>query len=302
MITRKDIEKMVDGQVFETVGLVKSYAVRPTKTNSKYLDGTLELKGSVSFKVWAGDLLDELERCEYQGTICHIKGKVNEYQGKKSVILSDVKALENGAYAPEDFFEEKYNITAYVDGLSKAMEKNCSEEALTLYTKIMGDIYDRFTVEFAARGHHDAVKSGLLVHTYKVICLVARTVKIYPALLSHIDKDLLYLGTFCHDIGKIYEYTNGAIIGNGLLVSHNTFGVEMLASYKNDIIKLKGEDFYYRLLAIVQQHHGEWGERPRTLEAYIIHMLDNVESKFQAINEVLDSGMSTVSIDDYKLI
>lgn len=301
MLTKKDIEGMIDGQIFETVALVKSYDIRPTKNNSKYIDGVLEVKGSVPFKVWSGSLFDDMEKCEYRGVVCHINGKVNEYQGKKSVILSDVRALEKGLYDESDFFEEKYNPAAYIENLNTMVEKTCSPEAQSIYSEVIGSVLDRFKVEFAARGHHDAVRSGLLAHTCKVTFILNRVIKIYPALCDFIDMDVLYLGAIFHDIGKIYEYTNGSIVGNGLLVSHHTFGVEILSGYKDKIVSLKSEEFYYRLLAIIEQHHGEFEETPRTIEAYIIHSIDLIESRFQAMNETVESGLSTISIDGLKL-
>ena len=104
-----------------------------------------------------------------------------------------------------------------------------------------------------------------------------------------------------HDIGKIYEYTNGVIKGNGLIVSHNTFGVEMLSKHKDFIVEKKNEEFYYRLLAIIVQHHGEFGENPRSVEAFMIHMVDYLESSFQAIEESYEKGIKTVSLHNFKL-
>lgn len=125
--------------------------------------------------------------------------------------------------------------------------------------------------------------------------------KLYPNINKVVDNDLFALGATIHDIGKIYEYTNGVIEGNGLLVSHTTFGVEMLSKNKDFIVSLKSEEFYYRLLSIIQQHHGEFGEKPRTVEAYLVHMADYMESSFQAIEESYEKGIRTVSIHDFKL-
>lgn len=302
MLTKKDLDKMVDGQSFETIAVVKSYDIKVAKNGKKYLDGLLEAKGTIPFKVWAGSLFDDMSACDYGDTKCNVRGKVNEYNGAKSLVLSDVKALgEQGAYDPEDFFETKYNISAYWDGLCNLVAKHTSEKGYKIFEKVLSGINDRFKVEFAARGHHDAVMGGLLAHTYKVTNIMARVLKLYPTLDSKMDKDLLIVGSALHDIGKVYEYTNGSIIGNGLLVSHHTFGVEIITVMKDEIIELKSEEFYYRLLAIIEQHHGEFEETPRTIEAYLVHLADLIESKYEAISESLENGDEVVNIDGFKL-
>lgn len=301
MVTKKDLESMVDGQVIESVALVKSYGVRPAKNNNKFIDGMLEMKGSVPFKVWSGTTLDELEKYDYENTVCYITAKVNEYNNSKSLIVTGVKALQEGTYNPADFFEEKYQVDAYWGALCKVVKSNCSEPAVEIFNKVFGEIQDRFKVEFAARSHHDAFRGGLLAHTYKISYIVSRVVKLYPNILKVVDNDLFVLGACMHDIGKIYEYTNGVIKGNGLIVSHNTFGVEMLSKHKDFIVEKKNEEFYYRLLAIIVQHHGEFGENPRSVEAFMIHMVDYLESSFQAIEENYEKGIKTVSLHNFKL-
>lgn len=304
MVSKKELGSMPDGKLIETVCFMKSYSKRPTKNGSSYMSGSLEMKGTVDFKVWAGSLFDEMDTYDYQNTVVFIKGKVNDYGGVKSLILSSVKAVEDGVYSESDFFEEKYAIESYVGALDQIIESHCSEQATSIYREVMSPIMDRFKVEFAARSHHDAVKGGLLAHTYKVLLIMCKTVSFYPNISKVCSGDLLYLGCVFHDIGKIYEYTNGSIIGNGLLVSHHTFGVEILLKYKEKFVDSFGEGFFYRLLSIVEQHHGEYGEEPRTVEAYLIHLVDNLESKFESLDESfqnMSGERSMTTVDSFKL-
>ena len=75
----------------------------------------------------------------------------------------------------------------------------------------------------------------------------------------------------------------------------------MLSKYKEFIIGLKSEEFYYRLLAIIEQHHGEYEETGRTLDVYLVHMVDNLESTYQAIDESIEKGSTTISFGSFKL-
>ena len=301
MLLKENIESMANNEPFETVALVKSYEERLTKKGDKYMDGMLEMKGSVPFKVWGGKLFDTLKEYEYQGCVCQVAGTVNIYNGSVGVILTSVKALEEGTYKESDFFEDKYDIPAYVEALDKLVESKCSEGAISIYHQVMGGLLDKFKVEFASRNHHDAFKGGLLAHTYKVTSILSGVTKHYRALRNFVDPDLLILGAVFHDIGKVYEYTNGVIVGSGTLVSHHTFGVEIMVGLKDLIIELKNEEFYYRLLAIIEQHHGEFEETPRTIEAYIIHSCDILESRLQSINESIEKDFFPVKIDGFKL-
>lgn len=303
MVTKKELANMVDKQPIETVALVKSYDIRVSKNNKdkKYIDGMLEMKGSVPLKVWMGATFDELEKYDYKDQVCYITGTVNVFNGNRSIVIESIKAIAEGTYSPSDFFEEKYQANAYWEALCKLMKKHCTPEGFQIFEKVFGDIEDRFKVEFAARSHHDAVRSGLLAHTYKLVFIMTRVIKLYPNISKRIDIDIPSLGVAIHDIGKVHEYSNGVIEGNGLLVSHHTFGVEMLSKYKEFIIGLKSEEFYYRLLAIIEQHHGEYEETPRTLEAYLVHMVDNLESTYQAIDESIEKGSTTISFGSFKL-
>ena len=303
MLFKKDLEELSDGNVFETVALIKGYDVKPTKTGGKFIGGCVEIQGTVDFKVWSGNkLFENMLQYDYSDTVCHIVGKVNDYNGTRSLILTDVKALEEGTYDKSYFFEDKYDTERYWVALCSLINKNCSQDGIDIFNKVMSDEeLSSFKTEFAARSHHDAVKSGLLAHTYKVTYIMTKIIKLYTSICSVIDTDEVILGCALHDIGKVKEYTNGLVKGNGLLVSHHTFGVEILAKYKDFIIDRKSEEFYYRLLSVVEQHHGEFGETPRTIDAFLVHLADNIEAKFQVIEETFEKDIHSVSLDDFKL-
>ena len=80
-------------------------------------------------------------------------------------------------------------------------------------------------------------------------------------------------------------------------------GVLILEPHKDDIIHLMGKDFYMDLLAIISQHHGEWGERPRTVASVVVHLLDSLESSISTINEMLEGVEkgTQISYNGYKL-
>ena len=78
----------------------------------------------------------------------------------------------------------------------------------------------------------------------------------------------------------------------------------MLYDHKDLIVEKKGEQFFNQLVSILSQHHGEYGERPRTVASYVVHLIDCLEANLTTINSMLEGVDSTTQIryDDYKLI
>ena len=104
------------------------------------------------------------------------------------------------------------------------------------------------------------------------------------------DRDLLLMGVFLHDIGKVRELTYGrafAYTDEGQLVGHIVIGVEMLAEKAAQVPDLTGEPFprelLLRLKHMILSHHGtyEFGspKLPMTPEAIALHYLDNFDAK-----------------------
>lgn len=271
--------------------LIKDYKRRQTKKGGYYLDGISEQVGSLPFKVWSNsNAFDKMLDSDYTGEIVYISGQTNLYGGTLSLTIDDIASADmtGSGIEEDDFFFSKYNGDALLKSLVVKMKKSVSEDTFKVFEMILTPIMDRFKREFAAKGHHDNCKSGLVAHTYKVLTL-AKMIELYPEILRFEgDMDLLYLGCAIHDIGKVLEYTNGVVVGTGMIVSHHTLGVEMLFGLKDKIIEIKGEEFYYRLCAIIEQHHGEYEESPRTIEAYIIHKIDCFESQMQYLNQCLE--------------
>jgi 3'-5' exoribonuclease len=141
----------------------------------------------------------------------------------------------------------------------------------------------------AAKGFHHVYLGGLLEHTLSV----ARLLNLACAHYEGIDRDLLLTGGILHDIGKIYEFSYGRIVdytAEGRLVGHIVMGVEMV---DKRIAAL--EDFpahlALKLRHVLLSHHGdlEYGspKRPKTVEALIVHFMDDLDAKVNAFQEFI---------------
>lgn len=301
-----DLKKMSDGEVISGLALLKDVQKKPTKNGSVFFDGSIEVIGTLQFKVWSGKpAFTKLDTEDYAGQVVWLNGKVNLFGGAISILIEDLNAVElkGSDISESDFFESKYNGKAYYKGLRDNLLKMTNEKILEVFDIVMQGNEEHFCTEFAAKGHHDNCKSGLVAHTYKVL-YIGKILKLYPNIQNFVGNlDLLYLGAALHDVGKIFEYTNGSIVKLGQICSHHTFGVEVLLMHKKEIVTMYDEEFFYRLCAIIEQHHGEFEERPRTIEAYVIHLIDRLESGLQYLDQTLD-GLdkgSQVVIEGFKL-
>lgn len=301
-ILRKDeITNLPAGMRVDGLVLIRTYSEQPTKNGSMYLAGQMECVGTVQFKVWAGNTFNQISENPITETICRIVGEVNDFAGVKSIIIKECYPYEGNEFTPLDFLERKYDSEALYNKMRSIIEAQCSNNALQIFDMVMEPIKNRFMYEFAAIYHHDACVSGLLAHTTKLVRL-AQILKFYPDLSKAVDIDTLYVGAAFHDVGKILEYSNGSLSQLGSMMSHLTLGIEIVRPYKNRIIELKGERFYNDIISVIQQHHNEYGERPRTLVAYIVSILDGLEAQLTDIQEqVIQAKNDVIKIDGNKL-
>lgn len=305
MIKKKDIEGLCDGQRISGFIVFQNIEERLTKSGtSSYLMGNLQCQGTIPYKVWSNapcftELKADTEK--YLNTVCEINGKINVYEGNTSLIIESCR-MPMGNNIPDvlDFFESKYDSAHFWNMLHGLLEKNCSSEAMSVFELVMGDYKSSFLNEFAAVSHHDSCKSGLIGHSTKVTKL-AGILNMYPSLVKRCGgKDVLYVGCALHDIGKVLEYSNGSVTKEGLHISHMVIGAMILSKYESQIVDLMGEEFYYNLISIVSGHAGEFGDRPRTVAAYVVHLLDNMEAHLTSLNELSDNPQQ-IFFEGFKL-
>lgn len=307
ILTVEGIKSLTDGEYVTGLVLVSNYSKQTNKKGGSYIDGMLEAQGQLPFKSWSNsEAFSELDSDpSWKGKIAMVTAKVNDWGGFRSLIVEGIREYTGNEYGKSNFLKTVYDADKYMGVLKGLINKNCSDEAIEAFDVIMDIpmLKDRFTLEFAAKAMHDNVKSGLLAHSLKVTKL-ASMASMYPDLLHRIDKSMLFLGCALHDIGKVMEYTDGVIEGRGTMLSHNTFGAWMLFSKETELVSLLGEKHFYELISVVQQHHGEYGERPRTLLAYVVHQLDLLESMFTMLNTQVQGTPAgeQVRFDDLRLV
>lgn len=286
IITKDEILKKVNGESLKLSLLIKDYSSAVTKTGSPYFNGIAESKGTIPFKVWSGELYDRMAQVSYKGVVVDCTAEVNYYGNQISLILKDIKESEVSAL---ELQETPYDSEALWLKLNGVLQKNMSEKAYEIFQKIITPYEDLFKVEVAASKMHDNFVGGLLAHSYKMVVVLNYALKMYKPIAETLDSDLLYLAVALHDVGKVREYSNGAL-SEISFAGHHITGVEIISAQRDLIIGVFGEEWYYRLLSVITQHHGEFGEMPRTVEALLVHNIDMFESQMQLLSQNFPLG------------
>jgi 3'-5' exoribonuclease len=142
------------------------------------------------------------------------------------------------------------------------------------------DFAARFRRSAAAKTVHHAYAGGLLEHTVACLKLAHRLADQYP----QVDRDLLVAGAFFHDLGKVRELSgdrNAEYTDEGRLIGH----LVMTAQWIHDKARRLGvpRDLEHHVVHLVLAHHGklEFGSPkvPMTLEAMLVHALDEIDSR-----------------------
>lgn len=305
VISKEALSSGKHGQSVRGVVLIKHYAKKQTKTGKDYIEGQVMNGVPVQFKVWSGSLaLSKLLSEDYSNVPTMISGTWDEYMGSLSIVVDDVCAAEG--YTPVDFMESPYNMESYCQAIVSLCQKNLSPKCMALANTFIFNneaVFSRFKEEFAAMGHHDNCKGGLLVHTYKALCLMSWVLRTYDTLLSDGDastdnleqrrsdrRDLLMFGTLIHDIGKIDEMQYGVYQPNSA-ISHRILGLDYLFAHKDEIIATYNEKWYRDLQSIIVEHHDEWADPCRTVVSYVVNRVDVLDAQLTGLCQNIEQKL-----------
>ena len=319
LLNKEEILQQADKELVKGISILSSYSVQTAKNGKEYYNGTLKAQGNLEFKVWGGSLFDQLKAEDYTGVPVYIEAEVNVWNDTKSLILKKVVAVDVADLGiditPLD--PTKYDISTNEKEFYALLKEELSPNAFELFKKIYNRIRKEFRSEYAAVKIHDAYRGGLLAHTLKMLKVLQFIWNTYPNIRENMNKDLVFIGLAVHDMGKIVEYNNGTRTDIAF-ATHNFLGQEILFEFKKDIVEgfeatIKGSeetlsvepfgtDFYYRLQAIIQQHHGEFGEPCHTIESYLVHLVDMFESRVEIFEESLPfTGTLSIDFGKYRL-
>lgn len=285
---RRYVQMLNDGENLDEIFMVTDKQLRVNRNGNAFLQ--LEVRdrtGAMSARMWNAN--EGQFRSFEEGDLLRIKGKVQLYQGSLQIIFTAFEKTPPQNVALAEFMPRtEHDVSKLFERLRGILLKVGNMHLRALVECFLMD--EEFVAGFCkvpagVRNHH-AYIGGLLEHVVTLLDGAERLCPLYPEL----DRDLLLMGVFLHDIGKVRELgfeRSFVYTDEGQLIGHIVIGVEMLNEKAGKTADLTGEPFPQELLLrlkhMIVSHHGtlEFGSPrlPMTPEAIALHYLDNFDAK-----------------------
>ena len=282
---------LVPNEIVTAHFLVLTKEIRQKKTGEPYLTLHLADKtGEIEAKMWdnVAEVMDAFDRDDF----VKVKGLVQVYQNRSQFTVHRIRRVEDQEVEFSDFFpcseRDPEEMVAELHGTIAGIG---NPHLRALLESVFQDtsIAARFKVAPAAKSIHHACRSGLIEHVLS-LCKLGRTIGSH---YKSVDLDLLLTGILLHDIGKIEELSydrSFSYSSEGQLLGHIVIGLRIVAEKVAHI-----PDFPPKLRTLVEHmiisHHGEleFGSPkvPAFEEALLLHHLDNLDSKMEAMKQAI---------------
>lgn len=292
-MARRFINQYGAQEHINSVFLASQKQLRPNRNGNLYLQVDLsDRSGSIAARMWNAGDVDY--RSFEDGDFVRVEGTTQIFQGAIQLIISGIGRARTEEIDESDFMPL---TPADIDGLTARLTQHLRSLA-DLHLRNLVDCYlidAAFMAKFrrapAGVKNHHAYVGGLLHHVVQLMDLCAVVAPLYPQL----NRDLLLVGAFLHDVGKVDElsYDRGfAYTDEGQLIGHLVMAFGQLERKVAEAEKLSGEpiptELVLRIKHMILSHHGEYEygspKLPMTLEAVALHLLDNVDAKMHSFH------------------
>ena len=291
------VNMLQDGDALNDYFVVARKDLLQSRDGNKYLRLLLKDKtGEITAVAW--DRAQELASRFQLGDVVHIRGTVNAYRGEPQINLRDIFPLKQTEYALEDIVKSSEDVRADLRYLKEMLETVKDPHLRRLLDSFWedNDFVARLTTAAAGKRWHHEYRGGLVRHCYEM-CRIA---EVMCELYTEINRDLLLTSIFLHDLGKLYEMNHGTVVDYttpGKLLGHIYQGAELLWEKLRAIPNFP-ETLRTHLMHCLLAHHGELENGspvvPKTLEAFVLHLIDNLDSQTAALaritRELRDEG------------
>jgi 3'-5' exoribonuclease len=285
------VGSLVPNDVITAEFLVIAKDIRQKKTGEPYLSLHLaDRTGEIEAKMW--DNVAEVMDAFHCDDFVRVKGLVQVYQKRSQFTIHRLKRMEEHEVDLADYFPcAERDIEEMFFELQSTIANLGQPHLRALLQAVFRDseIAGLYKSAPAAKNIHHACRGGLLEHVLSLCSLCKLTASHY----KDIDLDLMLAGAILHDIGKIEELTYTRSFNysaEGQLLGHIVIGLRIVGDKLREV-----PDFPPKLRTLLEHmiisHHGEleFGSPkvPVFLEALLLHHLDNLDSKMEAMRTAL---------------
>lgn len=256
----------------------------------------LELRdssGSLEAKIWSPQ--SQMYTNLAAGDIVEISGRVSMYRERLEVAVDRLRVLDEAEKAPLDLSlfmaaseRPASELMAELERLIKTTLTHGPWKKLLKLILADPKVAEHLPTAAAAKVMHHAYAGGLIEHTLGVARLCMAFADQYPQL----DRQTLLAGAVCHDLGKLWELSQGLSIdytAEGRLMGH----IQQVMDFLDPLIRKAGleEHLALHLKHLILSHHGQYEfgspRLPSTGEAFALHYADNLDAKINQAKAAL---------------
>ncbi|MHC6179757.1 3'-5' exoribonuclease YhaM family protein [Clostridium sp. JNZ X4-2] len=287
----KDLEVNTSLDIFL---LVKEMEEDMTRNNDSYVkfllsDGENDIHGIM----WSTSVKKLGEGVE-TGKVIKIRAAVRSYKDNLQLNITNCRpATDKDNVNINTFIKDApLNSEDMFNSFLQEVEKFSNNDLKNIVKKLLMDNKTKLIYYPAAKKVHHAVRGGLLYHMYRMFKNAQSMACVYS---QYVNRELLFSGVILHDIGKVKELNSNQLgivedySKEGKLLGHIVEGAIMI----HDAADKLGTPLEIELLLkhMIVSHHGleENGspKRPMTLEAQILHYLDEIDASVYQFEEAL---------------
>ncbi len=281
------------GTDLDEVYAVRTKEVRQRRGGGPYLALTIgDRTGDVAALVW--DNVDRMAKLFEPGRVVRVRGQVQSYNQRLQVVIRGGEAVPLQEVDEALFVRcSELDPDMLWQKLTAHVEEVADPHLKQLLFRIFSDegLAEKFRVAPAASSMHHAFRSGLLEHTVSMTSVAKTLARSY-----RLHEDMVVAGALLHDLGKIWELAIDSSISytdDGRLIGHLSMEVLFVDKIIGEMPEFPAEH-RRQLLHILLAHHGEYEygspRRPKTPEALLVHMVDNLDSKMAGMLEAIGPG------------
>jgi 3'-5' exoribonuclease len=303
-MSRRFISQLGEHESIDEIFLAAEKQLRTNRNGNLYLQMRLaDRTGTLNAMMWNAN--DQLYASFDNGDFLRVRGTTQFYNGSLQMIVNHLEREDANKVNEADFL----TLTpADIDRLSASLSQMLRGiQDFHLRNLVECFLMDeqfmrRLAAAPAGVKKHHAYRGGLLEHIVSLMEVATAVASCY----ADLNAELLLVGAFLHDMGKIDELTyerDLAYSDAGQLIGHVVLAVGILDEKIREAERLSGEPFpealALQLKHMIVSHHGQYEfgspKLPMTLEAVALHFLDNLDARMHSIGQLIREDANTAS-------